>query len=57
MLATNVTTPGIRELASTSVDMDSFAAASLRREYKLGVEIRKMLLWCRNRDPTTARRM
>jgi hypothetical protein len=30
-------TPEIRELASIFVDMDSFAAASLRREYKLGI--------------------
>jgi hypothetical protein len=36
--------PAIREPASTSVDMDSFAAASLRREYKLGAGIRKMII-------------
>jgi hypothetical protein len=29
-------THAIRESASTLVDMDSFAAASLKKEYKLG---------------------
>jgi hypothetical protein len=35
-------TPAICEPASTLVNMDAFAAASLRREYKLEPRIRKM---------------
>ena len=36
VIGNSMPTPAIREPASTSVDMDSFAAASLKREYKLG---------------------
>jgi len=36
VIGDSMPTPAIRESASTFVDMDSFAAASLKREYKLG---------------------